>query len=134
MNISVAPPWYVRLYAPAVVGNDVEPVTPPTSTLPDGSTWWLVMASKPVLPSKVDATNALPVGLSLVRKPSPLPPLLVREYAPGVVGKLADVVTPETYALPAKSTAIEVPKKILICGGAGPVDGFRTASAPPPPR
>src|ERR1035438_1288997 len=89
-------PLNVPLKAPGVVGKFEDDVTPPRSALPDASTDTLVAASKDDPPSNVEYTSPDPSGSSLARKASPPPPWFTVEYAPAVVRKSLEVVTPAT--------------------------------------
>ena len=78
------------------IGKSAEYVVPKTEANPIGSTVSAVPWSAPPPPRYVEYWRVPPSGLSFETNASEGPPDRVRENAPGVVGKSADVVSPVT--------------------------------------
>ena len=99
--------------APAVVGKLVDWVCPLTYALPAVSTAIPVLRSSELPPRYVPYSRPLPVAFSFATKTS-LEPFAIVSKAPAVVGKLADKEDPVTWARPAASTAIAVPRSLEL--------------------
>src|SRR4051812_40230412 len=86
-------------------GKSLDEVDPVTYARPAPSIAIALPTSKPPPPNRVEYSTPVAFWLNLVTKASPLP-LGVVSRAPAVVGKLLELASPVTYALPVESTAI----------------------------